>query len=148
MVHSSYLTSRSMVQFTSWSMVHIYPHGPWLIFTWWSIVNITFVIHSPFYPRCAWSILILVTQRIFTICWNGSVPLNKIAAMPIYGKTLKNLLPIQESLRLNLGIQHCGLKVYQMCSNDDRSMTFDLFTARPNLRPHTVLWGNCWKVLF
>ena len=27
---------------------------------------------------------------------------------------------------------HCGHKVYQVCSNDDRRLTFDLFTARSN----------------
>ena len=31
-------------------------------------------------------------ERMLTICSNGSVPLNKMAAMPINGKTLKNLL--------------------------------------------------------
>ena len=32
-------------------------------------------------------------ERILTICSNGSAPLNKMAAMPIYGKkNLKNLL--------------------------------------------------------
>ena len=31
-------------------------------------------------------------QWKFAICSNGFTPLNKMAAMPIYGKTLKNLL--------------------------------------------------------
>ena len=31
-------------------------------------------------------------QKILTIFSNGSVPLNKIAVMPIYGKTFKNLI--------------------------------------------------------
>ena len=31
-------------------------------------------------------------EKMLTICSNGSAPLNKMAAMPIYGKTLKNLL--------------------------------------------------------
>ena len=31
-------------------------------------------------------------ERMLTICSNGSAPLNKMAAMPIYGRTLKNLL--------------------------------------------------------
>ena len=31
-------------------------------------------------------------ERLLTIYSNGSVPWNKMAAMPIYGKTLKNLL--------------------------------------------------------
>ena len=31
-------------------------------------------------------------ERMLTICSNGSAPLNKMAAMPIYGKTLKKSL--------------------------------------------------------
>ena len=31
-------------------------------------------------------------ERVLTICLNGSAPLNKLAAMPIYGKTLKHVL--------------------------------------------------------
>ena len=31
-------------------------------------------------------------ERMLTICSNISVPLQKMTAMPIYGKTLKNLL--------------------------------------------------------
>ena len=31
-------------------------------------------------------------ERVLTICSNDFAPLNKMAAMPIYGKTLKNLL--------------------------------------------------------
>ena len=31
-------------------------------------------------------------ERVLPICLNDSVPLNKVAAMPIYGKTLKTLL--------------------------------------------------------
>ena len=30
-------------------------------------------------------------KRVLTICSNGSAPLNKMAAMPIYGKNIKNL---------------------------------------------------------
>ena len=75
---------------------------------------------------------------------NGHGPLIKMAAKPIYGKNNKNLLlQNQESLGLNLGIKHHGLKVYQVCSNDDPRLTFDLFTARSNLRPHAFIWGKC-----
>ena len=31
-------------------------------------------------------------ERILIICSNGFAPLNKMTAMPIYGKTLKNFL--------------------------------------------------------
>ena len=43
----------------------------------------------------------------------------------------------------NLNIKHQGL--YQVCSNDGRGLTFDFFTARSNLRPHTFVWGNVEK---
>ena len=36
-------------------------------------------------------------EGVLTICSNGSVPFDKMAAMPIYGKTLKYLLQNQES---------------------------------------------------
>ena len=36
-------------------------------------------------------------ETVLTICLNGFAPLNKIAAMPIYGKTFKNLLHNQGS---------------------------------------------------
>ena len=47
------------------------------------------------------------------ICSNGSAPLIKMAAMPIYGKTLKIFFSsTKKDLKLNLGIQYRGLKVY------------------------------------
>ena len=58
--------------------------------------------------------------------------------------SLKNiLLQNQESFGLNLGIKHGGLKVCQVCLNDDRKLTFDFFTERSNLRPHAFVWGKC-----
>ena len=63
-------------------------------------------------------------EGMFTLCSNGSASLNKMAAMPIYGKTLKVFFSsTMKALRLNLGIQHRGLKVYQVCSNDETRMT-------------------------
>ena len=60
-----------------------------------------------------------------------------MATMPIYGKTLKNLFSsTKKALRLNLGIQHWGLKVYLICSNDESRMTFD----------HFMIWSNCVPV--
>ena len=64
-----------------------------------------------------------------------------MAAMPIYGKILKNLLlHNKKASRLNLGILHSVPKVCQVLfffSNDDRRLTFDLFTARSSLYSHT-----------
>ena len=35
-----------------------------------------------------------------------------------------------------------------MCSNDDRRLIFDLFTARSNLRPHAFVRGTVVKSVF
>ena len=78
-------------------------------------------------------------ERIFIICSNGSVPLNKMAAMPIYGKkkkpTKNHLLQNQESFEAESWYIARGHKVYQICSNVDHRLTFDLFTARSSFAP-------------
>ena len=84
-------------------------------------------------------------ERVLLVCSNGSIPLNKMATMPISGKKkrLKFFFSrTKTALRLNLGIQHWGLKVYQVCSNDDPRMTFDLWMARSNLRPYAFIGGK------
>ena len=80
---------------------------------------------------------------MLTFFFNGSASLNKMAAMPIYVKTPKYFLQNQESLRLNLAIQHLGLKVYQVNSNDDTWMTFDLFMARSNVFVAVAILEDC-----
>ena len=40
-------------------------------------------------------------------------------------KLLKIFSSTKKALRLKLVIQHQGLKVYQVCSDDDTRMTFD-----------------------
>ena len=52
--------------------------------------------------------------------------------MPIYGeKHLKVFFSrTKKTSRLNLSIQHRGLKVYQIDSNDDSRLTIDLSVAR------------------
>ena len=47
-----------------------------------------------------------------------------------------------KALRLNFGIQYRDLKVYQVCSNDNPRLTFDLNTARSNLCPCTFVYGE------
>ena len=70
------------------------------------------------------------------VCSNSQGPLIKMAAMSRYGKTLKIFfIRIKKALRLS--IYHRGLKVYQMCSNDNHGLTFDLFTTMSNLCPYT-----------
>ena len=59
--------------------------------------------------------MVFSADGILTIFSNGSVPLNKMTAMPIYGKTFKNLFfsKTKKALRLSLGIHHQGLIVYK-----------------------------------
>ena len=61
--------------------------------------------------------------------------LNKMAAMPIYVKTKLLFSRTKKALSLHLGVQHQALKVYQVCSNDDTNMSFDLFRVWSNLCP-------------
>ena len=51
----------------------------------------------------------------------------------------------KKASRLNLGTQHRVLKVYQVSTNGGRRLTFDLFTAKSNLRPHTFVWEKFEK---
>ena len=76
-----------------------------------------------------------------------------MAAMPIYGKTLKNLL-LQtlesfepESWYITLGTQ--SLLSFFFFSNDDTRMTFDLFTVWSNLCPsYCGITGRCCNSCF
>ena len=65
-----------------------------------------------------------------------------MASIPIYLKTFKNLLLGTDwPISLKLGIQHWALKYYQVCSNDDPSLTFDLFIQRSTLvLSYAFLW--------
>ena len=63
--------------------------------------------------------------------------------MPVYGKKhLKIFSRTKKASRLNLVTEHRGLKVFQVCSNDDPRLTFDLFRTRSNLHPYAFVWGK------
>ena len=64
------------------------------------------------------------------VCSNDPGHMTKTAAMPIYGKKLKNLLLWN----------HRVLEYYRVCSNDDPGLTLTYFTARSSLVPYTFLW--------
>ena len=75
--------------------------------------------------------------------------MTKMAAMPIYGKNLKNLLHRdQKTDALKLGMQHRALVYYQVYSNDDPGLTLIYFTARSNLVPHAFVWEKVEQWLF
>ena len=57
--------------------------------------------------------------------------MTKMAAMPIYGKILKNLLlQKQKADDLETLFAASGARVLPNCSNDDRGLTLTYFTAR------------------
>ena len=67
--------------------------------------------------------------------------MTKMAAMPIYGKHLKNLLhEIKWPMTLKLGMQHRVLEYYQIYSSDDPVLTLTYFTARSNFVPYAFVW--------
>ena len=43
-------------------------------------------------------------------------------------------------MTLKLGMQHCVLKYYQVCSNDDPGLTLTYYKARSNLVPYAFVW--------
>ena len=64
--------------------------------------------------------------------------MNKMAAMPIYGKNIKNLLQNQKALKLIM--QHRLLEYCQVYSNDDPGLTLTYFMTRSNLVPYAFVW--------
>ena len=88
-------------------------------------------------------------MEIENIYTSGHGMLIKMATIPIYGKTAKKIFSrTKKASRLNLGIQQNRLKVYQICSNDEPRLTFDLFTASSSLHPPAFVWGKMLKSRF
>ena len=69
------------------------------------------------------------------VCSNGPGHMTNMAAMPIYGKNLKNKSP----MTVKLGMQHQVLENYQVCSNDDPWLALTFFTGRSNLLPYAFV---------
>ena len=73
--------------------------------------------------------------------------MTKMVVMPIYGKN--KLITIFETgwpMSLKLGIQHWELEYYQMCSNDDPRLNFDLFMQMSTLVLYVAVWENTYMV--
>ena len=64
----------------------------------------------------------------------------KMAAMPIYGLKKITLFRTDWPMPLRLVI----LEYYQVCSNDDSRLTFDLFTRRSTLVPYALVWEKAY----
>ena len=67
--------------------------------------------------------------------------MTKMATMPIYGKNHKKLL-LRNQLADVVATWYTasGSFYYQVCSNDDPSLIFDLFTQRSSLVPYSSLY--------
>ena len=59
---------------------------------------------------------------------------------PIYVKNPLNILILwnKRPMALGLGMYHLGLGLYQVCTNDESSLTY--FMARSNLIPNAFIW--------
>ena len=69
-------------------------------------------------------------------CSNGPGHMTNMAAMPIYGKTLKMFF----SGKLKVGVQHWVLKYYPVCSYDDPELTLTYFMTMSNLVSYAFVW--------
>ena len=78
--------------------------------------------------------------RGMKVCSNGLCHMTNMAAMPIYGKTLKNLLLWnQKANDLESLYAASGTRVLPICSNDDTELTLTYFMARSNLIPYAFV---------
>ena len=81
------------------------------------------------------------------VCSNSPGHMTKMAAVPIYGKNLKNLFSgTKGPMTLKLGMQHRVIEYYQIYLNDDPRLTITRFTAKSNLVPYAFVWekGKQW----
>ena len=76
------------------------------------------------------------------VCSNSPGHMTKMAAMPIYGKNLKEIFlsGTKRLMTLKLSMHHRVLEYYQVCSNDDPGLTLIYFTARSNLVSYAFVW--------
>ena len=76
--------------------------------------------------------------------------MTKVAAMPKYGKNLKQIVfsGTKRPMTLKVGMQHWVHKYYQFCSNDAPVMTLTYFTARSHLAPYAFVWETGKTMFF
>ena len=78
------------------------------------------------------------------VCINGPGLMTKMAATPIYGKNLKNVIfsRTRSPMILKLGMKHWGIRVYKNYINDDTRLTLSYSTARSNLVVCVFEWAK------
>ena len=75
---------------------------------------------------------------------NSPGHMNKMVAMPIYGKNPSKFFSRTTGLiSTKLGMKHRELEYYNMFINYDHMMTLTYFTARSSQVAHVFEWGNC-----
>ena len=72
-----------------------------------------------------------IMHRETKVCSNGPCHMTQMADMTIYKNTSDTIFSETEWLMtLKLGMQHLGLRSYQVCSNDDPWLALTCFTSR------------------
>ena len=84
-----------------------------------------------------------------SIRWGNELIVQMIqVTYPNMVKTLKIFFGTKRLMTLKVGMQHCLLKYYQVCSNDEPGMTLTYFTARSNLVPYAFVWEKSKTMAF
>ena len=118
-----------------------------------TLVQVTYSIFSYFFS----SITARPIEAQFHVAfpWDGEMEaisndlghLTKMATMPIYGKTFKNLiLWSQRLMTLKLGTQRLVLKYYQICPTDDLGLTLTYFYSKVKFGPFCLCMGKPLKL--
>ena len=72
-----------------------------------------------------------------------SIDPGHMTKLHIWWKPLKIFFGTDWPIVLKLGLQHLALEYYQVCSNDDPRLTFDLFMQRSALGSFCICMGKC-----
>ena len=104
--------------------------------------HLNFVVVNIF--RNHWADQSQISFRYSLGCGAKFVQMIKMDAMLIYGKNLSKIFPLgtDRLMSLKLCIQHQALEYYQVRSNDDPRLTFDLFMQRSTLFPWCICMGK------
>ena len=83
-------------------------------------------------------------EGVKKVCINRPGHMTKMAATPIYGKKPSKIFFSRTGspMILKLGLQHQGLKLYKVYTNDDPGLTLTYFTERSNLVAYMSEWGK------
>ena len=128
-VHESRWISKIKVIHWPWSKVTQIQHFHFLF------LETAWPIEAKFYVEPPWD----GRMKIWS---NGLYHMTKLAAMPIYGKNLKEIISsgTKRPMTMKIGMLHWVLEYYQVRSNDIPGMTLTCFMPRSNLVPYAFVW--------